>query len=138
MTWQGEHDEEGDMALYATDPFARVVGPGIGRALYGGFLLVRPPGTMFGVWEDPYYARPAARPSSCCSPPSTTPPSASSSTSPPPRPARPCARPRSAWTSKIVHVPLGQLSPVTLKRLRVFHVLGDRAARTTARTYIRD
>ena len=39
---------------------------------------------------------------------------------------------------KIVHVPLGQLSPVTLKRLRVFHVLSDRAARASARTFIRD
>ncbi len=41
MTWQGEHEDEGDMALYASDPFAQLVGPGIGRALYGGFPLNR-------------------------------------------------------------------------------------------------
>lgn len=138
MTWQGEHDEEGDMALYATDPFARVVGPGIGRALYGGFLLTRPPGTMFGVWEDPYYhdARSKAE-RLLLAALDHTPERVVVYVAPsPPRPAlRQLAQ---RMDRKIVHVPLGQLSPVTLKRLRVFHVLSDRAARAGARAYIRD
>jgi hypothetical protein len=138
MCWQGEHDEEGDMALYATDPFARVVGPGIGKALYGGFLLTRPPGTMFGVWQDPYYSEARSKAELLLL--------AALDHSPerlivyvapsPPRQAMRQAAQR--MDRKIVHVPLGQLSPVTLKRLRVFHVLSDRAARAGARAYIRD
>ncbi len=126
------------MALYATDPFARVVGPGIGKALYGGFLLTRPPGAMFGVWQDPYYSEARSKAELLLL--------AALDHSPerlvvyvapaPPRQAMRQAAQR--MDRKIVHVPLGQLSPVTLKRLRVFHVLSDRATRATARDYIRD
>ena len=38
-TWLGEHQNESDMAFYSTFPFDHLVGPGIGRAEYGGFLM---------------------------------------------------------------------------------------------------
>lgn len=138
MTWQGEHAEEGDMALYATDPFERVVGPGIGRALYGGFLLNRPPGTMFGVWEDPFYHDARSKAELLLLAALDHTPERMVvyvAPSPPRQSLRQLAQ---RMDRKIVHVPLGQLSPVTLKRLRVFHVLSDRAARSSARAYIRD
>ena len=138
MTWQGEHADEGDMALYATDPFERVIGPGIGRALYGGFLLNRPPGTMFGVWEDPFYrdARSKAERLLLAALDHTAERLVVYVAPAPPRQSlRQLAQ---RMDRKIVHVPLGQLSPVTLKRPRVFHVLSDRAARTSARAFIRD
>ena len=54
----------------------------------------------------------------------------------PPRPAlRHLAQRRD---KKIVYVPIGQLSPVALGRLRVFHVLSDKGVRAVARRYIRD
>ena len=56
MTWHGEHHQESDMAFYATDPAAQVVGPGILRATYGGFLLTHPPGRLWDPWRDPDYA----------------------------------------------------------------------------------
>ena len=31
------------------------MGPGIGRAEYGGFLMSLPPRRMFDVWRDPDY-----------------------------------------------------------------------------------
>ena len=43
------------MALYATPPSTRMVGPKIGRSEYGGFLMTYPPGRMFHVFEDPYF-----------------------------------------------------------------------------------
>ncbi|MCZ7651921.1 MAG: hypothetical protein M5U13_12480 [Thermoanaerobaculia bacterium] len=55
MTWHGEHHQESDMAFYATDPGAQVVGPGILRATYGGFLLTHPPGRLWDPWRDPDY-----------------------------------------------------------------------------------
>ena len=54
-TWLGEHQNESDMAFYATNPFDHLVGPGIGRAEYGGFLMTRPPRRMYDVWGDPDY-----------------------------------------------------------------------------------
>ena len=55
MTWQGEHEGESDMALYATPPDRQVVGPKIARCEYGGFLMTYPPGRMFQVFEDPVF-----------------------------------------------------------------------------------
>ncbi len=137
MTWQGEGDEEGDMALYATDPFDRIIGPGIGRALYGGFLLNRPAGEMFGVWEDSYFvdARSKAevlllaaldhsreRVVVYVAP------------APPRRRLQELAR---HLNRKIIHVPLGQLSPLALQRVRRFHVLSGPEVRDVAPRYIR-
>ena len=54
-TWLGEHQNESDMAFYSTHPFDHLVGPGIGRAEYGGFLMTLPPRRMIDVWSDPDY-----------------------------------------------------------------------------------
>ncbi len=136
MTWQGEHNQESDMALYATPPGEHLVGPGIARCEYGGFLMTWPPGRMYSVWEDPEFA--AAR-------------------SPAERlllagidyalerlvvyvadrPPRPFAHQFAARRNrKVLYLPLGQLSPTTLARLRVFHVLDGRHVRAYARDYI--
>ena len=42
-TWLGENQNESDMAFYSTFPFDNLVGPGIGRGEYGGFLMSLPP-----------------------------------------------------------------------------------------------
>lgn len=135
-TWLGEHQNESDMAFYSTPPFDNIVGPGIGRAEYGGLLMSLPPRRMFDVWGDPdydfaeskserlllagldysihrYVVYAAAKP------------------------------PRSIFRNiaarfgrTIVYVPLGQLSPVTLKKIRVVHVLSGHEKRTIARDYV--
>ena len=136
LTWMGEHAQESDMAFYATDPAQGIVGPGICRVTYGGFLLSYPPGRLAEVWSDPDYAlaetkaellllaaldyaqerivvHVAARP------------------------------PRGIFQTvagrldrKILHVPLGTLSPATLRRLRVMHVLAGHGRREIARDYV--
>lgn len=53
--WHGEHDQESDMAFYATQPDAEPVAPGIYRAEYGGFLLTWPPRRVGDIWHDPAY-----------------------------------------------------------------------------------
>ncbi len=135
-TWLGENQNESDMAFYSTHPFEHLVGPGIGRAEYGGFLMTLPPRRMVDVWGDPDYdfARTkserlllagldysihrhvvyvAARP------------------------------PRSIFRSiaahlgrSILYIPIGQLSPAKLKKIRVVHVLDSHARRAEAHSYI--
>jgi hypothetical protein len=135
-TWLGEHQNESDMAFYATNPFDHLVGPGIGRAEYGGFLMTRPPRRMYDVWEDPDYEFAESKPERLllagldysvqhyvvyvASKP-----------------------PRSIFRSiashlgrKILYVPIGQLSSPKLKRLRVVHVLDSYERRETAKDYI--
>ena len=54
-TWLGEHQQESDMAFYATPLTQNIVGPGISRCEYGGFMMSYPPRRMSNVWFDPDY-----------------------------------------------------------------------------------
>ena len=54
-TWLGEHQQESDMAFYATPLTQNIVGPGISRCEYGGFMMSYPPRRMNNVWHDPDY-----------------------------------------------------------------------------------
>jgi len=135
-TWLGENQNESDMAFYSTFPFDHLVGPGIGRAEYGGFLMTLPPRRMYDVWQDAdyefaeskserlllaaldyslqrYVVYVAARP------------------------------PRSIFRTiasrvgrTIIYIPIGQLSPVSLKKIRVVHVLDGYEKRDSAKDYI--
>ncbi len=136
MTWLGEHDQESDMAFYATNPVQQIVGPGIMRATYGGFMLTYPPGRLFDVWHDLDYREARTKPEVlmmaaidysrqklvvhvAAQPPS-------------PRLQTFAAR----QAKRIVHIPLGSLSPVTLRKLRVVHVLAGRDKRAIAKDYV--
>jgi hypothetical protein len=135
-TWLGENQNESDMAFYSTFPFDNMVGPGIGRAEYGGFLMSLPPRRMYDVWQDPDYAFAeskserlllaaldysihrfvvyvAARP---------------------PRSIFKTIASRAGRT--IIYIPIGQLSPVSLKKIRVVHVLDGYDKREIAKDYL--
>lgn len=135
-TWLGENQNESDMAFYSTLPFDRLVGPGIGRAEYGGFLMSLPARRMYDVWQDAdyefaeskserlllaaldysihhYVVYVAAKP------------------------------PRSIFKSvasrvgrTVIYIPIGQLSPVSLKKIRVVHVLDGYDKREIAKDYL--
>ncbi len=136
MSWLGEHEQESDMALYATDPTQQVVGPGIMRATYGGFLLSYPPGRLYDVWRDPEYVMARSKPEVLL------------------RAAvdysleklvvhvgahAPASGVRNYATlrgRRIVHIPLGSLSPASLAKVRVLHILAGRDKREIAKDYI--
>jgi len=136
MSWLGEHEQESDMALYATDPTQQVVGPGIMRATYGGFMLAYPPGRLFDVWRDPEYG------SARCKSEVLLMAAVDYSIEklvvhvgahPPSDKIRDYATIRGR---RIVHIPLGSLSPVSLARVRVLHILAGRDKREIAKDYI--
>jgi hypothetical protein len=136
MTWLGEHEQESDMAFYATPPADNVVGPGICRCEYGGFVLSYPPRRMLDVWHDRDYAFARGKHEVLLL--------AALDYSrekhvvyAAPRPPRSMFRQLAARLGKkIVYIPLGSLSPVKLKRLRIFHVLAGHDKREVARDYI--
>ncbi len=135
-TWLGEHQNESDMAFYSTLPFDHIVGPGIGRAEYGGLLMTLPPRRMYDVWSDPDYDQAETKAERlllagldysverhvlyiAAKPP------------------RSLFRHLAARVNrKIVYIPIGQLSPTKLKKIRVVHVLDSHERREQAKQYI--
>jgi hypothetical protein len=136
VTWLGEHSQESDMAFYATPSGEQLVGPGISRCEYGGFVMSYPPRRMADVWGDPFFR--AARNKSerlllagldyaverrvlyVAE-----------------RPPRPIFRGLAARMGRqLVYLPLGQLNPATLQRIRTFHVLDGHHVRAYAEQYI--
>jgi hypothetical protein len=135
-TWLGEHQNESDMAFYSTDPFDNIVGPGIGRGEYGGLLMTLPPRRMIDVWSDPDYEFAETKPERLLL--------AALDYSVERYVVYVAAHPpRSIFRSianrinrKIAYIPIGQLSPARLKKLRVVHVLDSYQRREFAKDYI--
>jgi hypothetical protein len=112
------------------------VGPGIGSAEYGGFLMTLPPRRMYDVWQDADYE------------------SAESKSERlllaaidysihrhvvyvAARPPRSIYRTIAARMGRtIIYIPIGQLSPVSLKKIRVVHVLDSYEKREIAKDYL--
>jgi len=135
-TWLGEHQNESDMAFYSTYPFEHLVGPGIGRAEYGGFLMTLPPRRMFDVWSDADYDFAQNKPERLLL--------AALDYSVQRYVVYVAAKPpRSIFRSiaahlnrRIVYIPIGALNPAKLKKLRVVHVLDSYERRNQAKEYL--
>jgi hypothetical protein len=136
MTWLGEHAQESDMAFYATPPGDNIVGPGISRCEYGGFLLSYPPRRMIDVWSDGDYSFARGKSEVLLL--------AALDYSPEKHVVYVAARPPRSYFrqiaarlgKKIVYIPLGSLSPVRLKKLRVLHILSGHDKREIAGDYV--
>ena len=135
-TWLGEHQNESDMAFYSTYPFEHLVGPGIGRAEYGGFLMTLPPRRMFDVWSDADYDFAQSKPERLLL--------AALDYSVQRYVVYVAAKPpRSIFRSiashlnrRIVYIPIGALNPAKLKKIRVVHVLDSYERRNQAKEYL--
>jgi len=136
LTWLGEHGQESDMAFYATPPERAIVGPGVCRVTYGGFLLSYPPGRLGDVWGDPDYREAESKPEVLLL--------AALDYSrerivvhAAPQPPRAIFHQIAARLDrKILHLPIGTLSPATIKKIRVMHVLSGHAKREIAKDYV--
>jgi hypothetical protein len=134
-TWLGEHQNESDMAFYSTHPFDHLVGPGIGRAEYGGFLMTLPPRRMIDVWSDADYDFALNKPERLLL--------AGLDYSQQRYVLYVAAKPpRSIFRSiaahlnrRIVYIPIGALNPAKLKKIRVVHVLDSYERRDQAKEY---
>ncbi len=136
LTWLGEHGQESDMAFYATPPERAIVGPGICRVTYGGFLLSYPPGRLGDVWTDGDY-RFAETKAEVLLLAALDYSRERVVIHVAPKPPRPVFRELAARLDrKILHLPIGTLSPATLRKIRVMHVLSGHAKRKIAKDYL--
>lgn len=135
-TWMGEHQQESDMAFYATPLTHNVVGPGISRCEYGGFVMSYPPRRMSNVWSDPDYqgCRTKAEVLLMAAIDYAIKPLIVYVAKSPPRSQLKSFATR--YGKKIIYIPIGQLSPITLNKLRAFHVLDGHDKREIADEYI--
>lgn len=135
-TWIGEHSQESDMAFYATPLTHNIVGPGISRCEYGGFMMSYPPRRMENIWFDSDYeeCRSKAEVLLMAAIDYAIKPVVVYVAGSPPRTfLKSFAR---RYGKKIVYIPIGQLSPITLNKLRAFHVLDGHDKRPIADEYI--
>ncbi len=135
-TWLGEHQNESDMSFYSTQPFEHLIGPGIGRAEYGGLLMTLPPRRLYDVWSDPDYdtAETKAEKLLMAGLDYSIEKNVVYIAAKPPRSV---FRQLAARVNrKIVYIPLGQLSPAKLKKIRVVHVLDSYQRRDEAKQFL--
>lgn len=137
LSWLGENDQESDMAFYATDMHEDIVGPGIARCEYGGFLMSYPPRRMHDIWHDPYYLELHAKSQILLAVAidyALKPLVLYVAEKPPEQFLK---RYAARFGKRILFMPLSQFSPVTLKKLRIFHVLDSYERRKIADDYIK-
>ncbi len=137
VTWLGENDQESDMALYSTPAGEELVGPGISQCEYGGFALTYPPQRMVDVWSDPFFdsARSKAERLLLAAIDYAVERHVLYVAERPPRQWFHSLAERAG--RKLIYLPLGQLNPKTLKRVRHFHVLDGQHVRAYSAEYIR-
>ena len=124
------------MAFYSTPAGEVMDGPAISRCQYGGFMLTYPPMRVYDVWRDPFFETARNKPERLLMAAldysmerhvayvAATPPSGR------------CRSIAGRLGKKIIYLPMGAFSPVTLKKIRQFHVLDGHHVRKYARQYI--
>ncbi len=136
ITWHGEYEQEADMAFYGTDRRKKIIGPGIARCEYGGLMLSYPPRRLANIWNDPHYAGAQTKAEvllfaaiDYCVDRHVLYVAAEA--------------PRSFFFSfaqrlgkRLIYLPIGSLSPTSLERVRVFHVLAGHQYREIAKNFI--
>ena len=136
VTWLGEHEQESDMAFYSTPAGDVMDGPGISRCQYGGFMLTYPPLRVYDIWKDPFFDVARNKPERLLM--------SAIDYSLEKHVVYVAAKPPSGWCQsmasrlgkKIIYLPIGIFSPITLKKIRQFHVLDGHHVRKYAKHYI--
>jgi len=136
VTWLGEHTQESDMAFYSTPAGEVMDGPGISRCQYGGFMLSYPPLRVYDIWRDPFFRFARNKPERLLM--------AALDYSMERHVVYVAAAPPSGWCQsmaahlgkRIIYLPIGAFSPITLKKIREFHVLDGYHVRRYARDYL--
>ncbi|MDH5656384.1 MAG: hypothetical protein OEZ34_10780, partial [Spirochaetia bacterium] len=136
MVWWGEHSQESDMAFYATPPGEHSAGPGIFRCHYGGLILTYPPGRLHDIWNDDYYKgleNPADKLLAVALEYNEKKAVVHLAHKPPHAKLQSLA---GRMGQKIIHIPISTVDPITLGRVRRFHVLDSRERRNDAGDFI--
>ena len=138
QTWYAEHNEESTLCFFATDYMNDMVGPGVGRATYGGCMMIYPPRPIPDIWKDPRIHIGKTLEEKLLEA------AFFHSQEKHITIVTPCL-PKSLWrkisykyNKSIVHIPLKRFSNQTIEKIRRFHVLNGREIRSFANHFIQD
>ena len=137
-TWYAEHEEESTLCFFATDYTQRMVGPGVGQALYGGCFFLFPPRPILDVWRDPRLQHAHSREERMLLGALLHSREKRVVLVAPQAPSQRWRRLARQYKRQLVYVPLKRFSPAAIDRLRRFHVLNGRYVRSYASKFIRD
>ena len=138
-TWYAEHEEESTLTFYATDPLAKLIGPGIAEAQYGGLSLLFPPRPLPNIFAMPladsgfrslaelliYGALMNSREKTIA-------------LVSPSKPGLRMKQMAARFRRRITWVPMASFSAETLRRLRKFHILNGKHVRAWASRFIEE
>lgn len=136
MTWHGEHNNESDIAFYATNPAEQVVGPGIMRATYGGLLMVYPPRRLHNVWGDADYFNAQNKAEVLLMAGIDYSLEKLVMVVSAKKVSQQIQQYAANQGKQIVHIPIGTLSPASIEKIRVVHLLSGANTRSWAEDYI--
>jgi hypothetical protein len=138
QTWYAEHNEESTLCFFATNYMSDMVGPGIGRATYGGCMMIYPPRPIPDIWEDRRINTAKTLEEKILEA------AFFHSQEKHITVVSPCL-PKSSWRrlarkyhKSIIHIPLKRFSNQTIEKIRRFHVLNGKQIRSFASHFIQD
>ena len=136
QTWYAEHNEESTLCFFATNYINDMVGPGVGRATYGGCMMIYPPRPIPDIWKDPRIHIGTTLEEKLLEA------AFFHSQEKHITIVTPCL-PKSNWRKisrkyhkSIIHIPLKRFSNQTIEKIRRFHVLNGKEIRSFANHFI--
>ncbi len=136
VTWLGEHEHESDMAFYSTPAGEIMEGPGISKCQYGGFMLTYPPMRVFDIWKDRFFDIARNKPERLLLAALDYSLEKNVVYVAPDPPSGLCQSIASKLGKKIIYIPIGAFSKLTLNKIRQFHVLDGHHVRKYAHLFI--
>ncbi len=138
QTWYAEHNEESTLCFFATNYMDDMIGPGVGRATYGGCMMIYPPRPIPDIWKDPRIHVGKTLEEKLLEA------AFFHSQEKHITVVTPCL-PKSNWRKlsrkyhkSIIHIPLKRFSNQTIEKVRRFHVLNGKEIRSFANHFIQD
>ncbi len=136
-TWLAEHDNESTLCFYATDYKEDTIGPGIGRAYYGGALFIYPPINIPDIWTNPRFQNIGTLEDTLVMAALRYSHSRYVAMVSTKKPTVNMKKMANEEGKHLVYIPLSNFSASTIRKLRKFHVLRGHHIRGFAQKYIR-
>lgn len=140
IVWYSEAHDDSDLILYSTEPGVTLVGPGISKCYFGGYASLMPPQGPHDVWREYEYLKNTSLIENYADLLLYTAITYSVdkyigyvSPTPPSDTLKELAKTKNV---EIIYVPITTFSSETLRKLRHFHVLGNKRLRKIANDYI--
>ena len=138
QTWYAEHNEESTLCFFATNYANDIIGPGLGRATYGGCMMIYPPRPIPDIWRDPRINIAQTLEEKILEAAFFHSQEKYVTVVAPCQPKLNWRKISRNYKKNIIHLPLKRFSNQTIEKIRRFHVLNGKQVRSFAKNFIQD